>query len=91
MKHPLHYTSEDFAKIKLKPISIKIQYELGEGIWIGGYIKEVYLAANPPHLPGSIDFILDLKSKNVLKEAKIEIPDNIGIMDIMAIDSTSIV
>lgn len=90
MKHPLHYTSEDLAKIKLKPISIKVQYNLNEGIWVSGYIKEVYLAANPPNLPGSIDFILDSKSKNILNDAKIEIPGNIGIFDIIAIDESTI-
>lgn len=65
-----------------------MQFEPNKYIWIGGTIKQIYLAANPPNLPGSIDFQINQKSKEILDQNNITIPENIGIFDIEAIDET---
>lgn len=86
--NPLDYTGEDLGKLKNKLISIRYQFEPNKYVWIGGIIREIYLTANPPNLPGSIDFQVSQKSKEILVQNKIKIPENIGIFDIEAIDET---
>ncbi len=85
----LDYTGDELAKLKHKPISIRFQFVPNKFAWIKGVITEVYLASNPPHLPGSIDFSISLETKKMLADSKIEVPENIGIFDIEEINELS--
>ena len=75
--NPLAISKTDFAAMIEKPVSITY-----DGEQVIGRIKQVYLAANPPHEVGSFDFELSPQDEIIFKKAGIPVPTNFSILDI---------
>ncbi|MCW3085113.1 MAG: hypothetical protein JWP12_2479 [Bacteroidetes bacterium] len=75
--HPIQYKGKDFKRIQDKLISI-----IYKKLVLNGYVRNVYLAANPPNLPASIAFEFTDESKEILIANKIEIPKSLTPFDI---------
>lgn len=85
--NPLEMTADDFTKVQDKNVAIRyLDRNIKSHIEITGIIRQVYLARNPPNLPGSFDFQISADSKQVLKNSKLEIPDNIAVLDVSKIE-----
>jgi hypothetical protein len=69
--NPLKISSKEFAYLKNKPVIITFA-----DLKLTGKIREVYLASNSPHLPGSFDFELSPESKLELKNSGMELQKN---------------
>lgn len=80
-------TLNDFKEIQDKNVIIRyLDHDKNEYLEISGIIREVYLAYNPPNLPGSFDFQISNESKQVLQNAKIKVPENIAVLDVTKIE-----
>lgn len=84
---PIEMTADNFKEVQDKEVLIRYLYRnKTEAIDITGVIREVYLAMNPPNLPGSFDFQISERSKRVMQNTGIEVPKNIAIYSVSKIE-----
>lgn len=83
----INMTKDDFSKVQDKKVAIRYyNHTVKSHIEITGIIRQVYLAINPPNLPGSFDFQISSDSKVILQNSKLDIPDNIAVLDVVNIE-----
>lgn len=74
--NPLQLSKESFAKLRGNEVNIELK-----GLKLTCIIIQVYLAANPPNLPGSYDVVWTGDSEKRITEAGFDVPNNLSVLD----------